>query len=118
MSIVQNLKIIRAKYRFSQERFAELMSVSRGMINSYENARAEPSTEFLMKLGNLTGITVDQLTYGDIHMENLPEIFGMNGVKEPEEQYRQQTNLYDYRNLVEEVKSLREEVSKLKGQKK
>ena len=117
MSIVQNLKMIRAKYRYSQERFADLMNVSRGMINSYENARAEPSTDFLMKLATLIGISVDQLTYGDIHMENLPEILGMNGVKEPEEEYRQHSNLYDIRNLVEEVKYLREEVSKLKVQK-
>lgn len=65
----------------------------------------------------MTGLSVDQLMYGDIHLENLPEEFGMNGVREPEEQYRHQNNLYDLRNLVEEVKSLREEVSKLKGQK-
>ena len=114
MSIANNLKIIRAKYRYSQEQFAELLEVSRGMINSYENSRADPSTDFLVKLANLTGLSVDQLNYGDIYLENLPEFLGMNGIKEPQEQYRTQTNLYDIRNLVEEVKNLRHEVTRLK----
>ena len=117
MSIVQNLKTIRSKYGYSQDRFSEIMAVTKGMINSYELGRADPSTEFLLKLSGMTGLSVDQLMYGDIHLENLPEELGMNGVREPEEQYRHQNNLYDLRNLVEEVKSLREEVSKLKGHK-
>ena len=117
MSIANNLKTIRARYGYSQERFAELMEVSRSMINSYEQSKANPPHKFLLSLAKMTGITPEVLMYKDILMENLPREMGMNGVNEAEESPRYQRNLYDLRNLVEEVKSLREEVSKLKGQK-
>lgn len=113
MSIVQNLKKIRAKYGYSQAQFSEVMAVTKGMINSYELGRADPSTDFLLKLSALTGVTVNELMFGDIHAENLLEEMRMNGVEEPAEQYWQQTNLYDIRNMVEVVKHLQEKVLEL-----
>lgn len=117
MSIVKNLKAIRAKYGISQEKFSELMGVTKGMVNSYELARAEPSPDFLLRLSHLTGLPVDQILYGTIHSEDLSAEPLLNGVKDDSTQYQKETNLYDLRNLVEEVKNLREEVTKLKRSK-
>jgi len=114
MSIAQNLKVIRARYSYSQEQFGDLMNVSRGMIKSYENSIAAPSTEFLIKLSGMVGLSVDQLTLGNIHMEELPTQMNLNAVEEPDIGYRTQVNLFDYRNLVEEVKTLGNEITKLK----
>jgi transcriptional regulator with XRE-family HTH domain len=113
MSIAKNLKMIRAKYALSQKQLAELMSITVGMIKSYENNIANPPTQFLLKLSEMTGIAVNELMFGDIHAENLLDEMRIDGVEEPEEQYRQQTNLYDIRNMVEVVKHLQAKVSEL-----
>lgn len=117
MSIAHNLKMIRARYSFTQEQFAELMEVSRSMINSYEQERALPSHKFIISLTKKTGLPSDLLLNGAIHMDNLPAELNVNGVNEPEERYQPQINLYDFRNLVEAVKSLQDDVSELKKNK-
>ena len=114
MSIAHNLKMIRARYSFTQEQFAELMEVSRSMINSYEQERALPSHKFIISLTKKTGLPSDLLMNGAIHMENLPSELNINGVTEPAERYQPQVNLYDIRNLVEEVKSIRDEIREMK----
>jgi len=117
MSIVKNLKAIRNKYGLSQDKFSELMAVTKGMISSYEVARAEPSPDFLLRLSRMIGLPADQILYGIVREEDLPPELLLNGVEDPSVQYRAESNLYDIRNLVEEVKNLRDEVSKLKGSK-
>jgi len=111
MSLSHNLKVIRSKYRISQEAFGELVFATRQMINTYEQETAMPSIEFILRLSSLTGIPADFLFYKKIREEDLPEQF--NEVGEPSVLY-QRSNLYDIRDLVQEVERIRKELDELK----
>lgn len=111
MSIPHNLKIIRGKWRLSQESFAQMMDGTRSIISNYEMGQSLPSLEFMLRLSNLTGIPVDFLFYKQLREEDLPEQFLQ--AEEPRELY-QRRNLYDVRDLVREVEELRKEIEELK----
>jgi transcriptional regulator with XRE-family HTH domain len=113
MSIPHNLKLIRRRLGLSQDGFAEKMSVTNSKINMYEQGRADPSTEFLLKLTYLTGLAIEDLLYKDLHQDALPENMNFDQLQEPAAGYRQKINLYDVRNMVEEIKHLRSRIEEL-----
>jgi len=68
-----NLKSIRKdRWRMSQDRFAQLFDSSRSKINSYENGGVEPSIAFILKLQELTNITVRDLFYNTVEIDEVP----------------------------------------------
>ncbi|MEM1322852.1 MAG: helix-turn-helix transcriptional regulator [Bacteroidota bacterium] len=73
-NLAVNLKLIRKKrWNMSQERFAELLNSSRSKINSYENGGIEPSIEFMIRLQGLTGISIRDIFYSSIPLEDIPQ---------------------------------------------
>ncbi len=60
--IADNIKYLRKEVkRLSQKDFAELLGVTRGMIDTYERRVAKPDTDFCNRLANLFGISVNDL---------------------------------------------------------
>lgn len=114
MNIPHNLKTIRGKYRISQEAFGELLGATRSMVNNYEAGQSTPQLDFLLRLSSLTGISVDFLFYKQIREEDLPGELLHVGAQDPAAPYGPQRNLYDVRDLVQEVKDLRKEIDELK----
>lgn len=113
MSIPHNLKLIRQRLNLSQEGFAEKMNLSKSQINSYEQGRADPSTVFLLKLTYLTGLAIEDLIYVDLPMDAFPEDMSFEKLQDPAIDTRRRINLYDVRNMVEEIKHLRNRIEEL-----
>lgn len=56
-----NLKKIRQIKGLSQQAFAELIDLNRGVISSYEEGRAEPKIETLLRIATYFGIPTDDI---------------------------------------------------------
>lgn len=79
-----NLKKIRQIKGLSQQAFAELIDLNRGVISSYEEGRAEPKIETLLRIATYFGIptddiiskplTVNQLTNFTLIEESVPSL--------------------------------------------
>ncbi len=59
--INQNIKVLRKRMGFTQEKFAEVLGLKRSLIGAYEENRAIPPAENLNKLAELFGVSLDQL---------------------------------------------------------
>lgn len=58
--ISQNLKYLRKRQNLTQQQLADNLNVKRAVIGAYEEDRAEPKTELLIKMANLFSISVDE----------------------------------------------------------
>lgn len=56
-----NIKKIRQIKGLSQQAFAEMLDLNRGVISSYEEGRAEPKIETLLRIATYLGLTTDEL---------------------------------------------------------
>ncbi|MEQ8237758.1 MAG: LexA family transcriptional regulator [Cyclobacteriaceae bacterium] len=71
MSIAENIKYLRKKAGFTQEQFANEVGIKRSVVGAYEEGRAEPRIQTLLKIAEVLNITSDaliskDLTKGDI----------------------------------------------------
>jgi transcriptional regulator with XRE-family HTH domain len=64
--IATNLKQLRAHAGLNQTEFGKLFDASRGMIDTYESGRSEPSYEFIKKVAEHFKISLDIITYKDL----------------------------------------------------
>ena len=69
----KNIKYIRQSNGFSQQQFAGLFELSRASIGSYEEGRAEPKIETLIKIANHFHVTVDQLVRGNVDANSITQ---------------------------------------------
>ncbi len=56
-----NIKKIRQIKGLSQQAFAELLDLNRGVISSYEEGRAEPKIDSLLRIAKILNLTTDDL---------------------------------------------------------
>lgn len=62
MSVIShNLKSLRKKHQYTQEQFAEKLGIKRSLLGAYEEARAKPRLEILMKAAAIFAVSVDDL---------------------------------------------------------
>lgn len=73
-----NIKKIRQAKDLSQKAFADLFDLNRGVISSYEEGRAEPKIETLLKVANLFNLDLDQLLTEDLQESQLTTISGID----------------------------------------
>lgn len=73
-----NIKKIRTTKGLSQQAFADLFELTRGNISSYEENRAEPRIETLVKVANYFGIPLEQFVGQNL---TINEILKFNGDK-------------------------------------
>jgi transcriptional regulator with XRE-family HTH domain len=57
----QNIRYLRRKYQFTQEQMARKLGIKRSLLGAYEEARANPRLEVLVRAAELFNISVDQL---------------------------------------------------------
>lgn len=70
----QNIRLLRKQLKLSQEELANRVGLNRGNIASYENGTAEPKICNLLKLSNLFGISIIDLTQKNLqHHSQLSE---------------------------------------------
>lgn len=78
-----NIKKIRTTKGLSQQAFADLFELTRGNISSYEENRAEPRIETVMRIANYFGIPLDHFISRPV---TINEILKFNGDKLIEEE--------------------------------
>ncbi len=67
MSIVsQNLKYLRKRSGITQEQMAQKIGIKRSLLGAYEEGRADPRLNNLLKISEIFGITVDKLISEDL----------------------------------------------------
>lgn len=64
----ENIRILRTKMGLTQEKFAELLGVKRSLIGAYEEGRAFPPANNLMKLSKVFNVSLDELV--NVSFEN------------------------------------------------
>ena len=69
--IGKNIKKIRNVKGLSQQAFAELFDLTRGNISSYEESRAEPKIEIMMRIANYFSIPLSDLIEKDLSVNEL-----------------------------------------------
>ena len=66
----QNIRLLRKRLKLSQEELANRVGLNRGNIASYENGTAEPKICNLLKIANLFGISIIDITQKDLSRKN------------------------------------------------
>lgn len=67
MSLVSNnIKSLRRKHQYTQEQFAQKLGIKRSLLGAYEEARAKPRLEILVRAATLFNVSVDQLVAEDL----------------------------------------------------
>ncbi len=94
MSIIsENIRYLRNRNDLTQEQLARRLGTKRPNIGAYEEARANPPRETLIKLSQLFGITLDQLLTVDLRrIRDTPSLnLGPASVTPPPPVYRPET---------------------------
>ncbi|ULT27864.1 helix-turn-helix domain-containing protein [Sphingobacterium sp. E70] len=60
-NVGNNIKKLRKVKGLSQQAFGDVFNLTRGNISSYEEMRAEPKIEIVLKIANYFGIPVQHL---------------------------------------------------------
>ncbi len=67
----ENIKKIRSVRGLTQSQLADMIDVSRGVISSYEEGRAEPKIETIIKTADIFQLTVDVLLKQNVTVNQL-----------------------------------------------
>lgn len=88
--IGENIKKLRQVKNLTQQSFADLFEVTRGNISSYEEKRAEPKIETILKIANYFSIPVQHLIQKNL---TVNEILHFDNYFEESESVRNVKNL-------------------------
>ncbi|WP_336964641.1 helix-turn-helix transcriptional regulator [Chryseobacterium contaminans] len=69
-----NIKKIRQVKGLSQKTFADLLDLNRGVISSYEEGRAEPKIETILKVASHFNLDLDKLLTETLHESQLVDV--------------------------------------------
>lgn len=69
-----NIKRIRQVKGLSQKAFADLFDLNRGVISSYEEGRAEPKIETILKVANHFSLDLDKLLSETLESDQLNKV--------------------------------------------
>lgn len=69
-----NIKKIRQVNGLSQKAFADLFDLNRGVISSYEEGRAEPKIETILKVANYFNLDLDKLLTEILQVNQLASV--------------------------------------------
>lgn len=67
----KNIKKIRSVKNLSQQAFANLFKIKRAGVGAWEEGRAEPKTDTMMKIAKHFGISIDALLTRDVTVNEL-----------------------------------------------
>jgi transcriptional regulator with XRE-family HTH domain len=64
-SVGERIRQVREHRRLTQDRLAELTSISKGFLSDVENSKRNPSSEYILRIANSLGTSVDYLLKGE-----------------------------------------------------
>ncbi len=74
VKINENIRFLRKQQGWTQDQFAQQLSIKRSLVGAYEEGRAEPRLELLQKMAELFNTTVDNLIGKDATQAKSGEI--------------------------------------------
>lgn len=77
--IATNIKLLRKKHGLTQGALADKMEIKRSLIGAYEEGRAEPRINNLLKLSEVFGIPIDALVQLDLSEPSVHSITRASG---------------------------------------
>jgi len=97
---VLNLKAVRENNKFSQQKLADLLHVSRSTIAMWETGKSEPNLSHLEKLSDILSISVDEL------LGKTNEVCSINEIPDFELNNRNEKYIDKYLNIDEHAKKI------------
>ena len=64
-NIGSNIREVRQKRRYSQEKLAELCGISNTTLSAYENSKKIPNLTTVAKISRSLGVSIERLYYGE-----------------------------------------------------
>ena len=78
MSVLSdNMRFLRTKQKFSQQKVADTLFITRGRYAKYEDGSSEPPIEILMRISKYLSISIDLLVGVDIRKYPLEEMLNL-----------------------------------------
>jgi transcriptional regulator with XRE-family HTH domain len=79
----KNIRKLRAFKNLNQTEFAELLGIKRSSIGAYEEGRAEPKLEIILKISSLFKISINELITKELSVNEIakfkPDIYLQKG---------------------------------------
>jgi len=69
--IGKNIRKIRMSKKMTQTEFADLFDLKRTVVGSYEEGRAEPKIETLIKISDYFNLSLDQLLRKELSINEI-----------------------------------------------
>jgi len=69
--LAKNIKKLRLFKNLNQAEFAGLFDLKRPSVGAYEEGRAEPKLDTLIKISNHFGITIDEIVKGELTVNQI-----------------------------------------------
>ena len=104
--LAKNIKQLRLFRSMNQTEFAELFGINRSNIGSYEESRAEPKLEVLMRIADEFDVTLDQLVRKELSITDIA------GIKAPKEE---KSELKKLNSKIDELNKMMGEIQKKVG---
>ncbi len=101
-----NIKKIRSLKNYTQQHLADILGLTRAAVSSYEEGRAEPKIETLMRASQIFGVSVDdfinkKLTVNEVSHFKVPEIAPQTAPDEkPETFFPESANWVSIKNAT------------------
>ena len=89
----ERLKQVRTNLQLSQEAVAEQLGITRTVMAAIESGKRQITTDELVKLCEIYGVTADELLYGDVSEENEEKTFARAFSKLSDEDKKEVLNL-------------------------
>lgn len=118
--LTKSLKLIRSNWGFSQKDMADYLGVNKASWSNYERGIAKPDLDLLLKLSELTGISINDIVkfnfvWDDINNPKYKSTTPPAIVAEPKNTYEvKKSNLYNLNELIREVEKQREDIEALR----
>lgn len=74
----ENIKFLRKKEGYTQETFADVIGIKRSLVGAYEEGRADPRLNNLLKMSEVFGVSVDIIISKDVSRLSNDELYEKN----------------------------------------
>ncbi|MEQ9286997.1 MAG: helix-turn-helix domain-containing protein [Cyclobacteriaceae bacterium] len=75
----ENIKFLRKKEGYTQETFADVIGIKRSLVGAYEEGRADPRLNNLLKMSEVFGVSVDTIISKDVSTLSDEELYEKGG---------------------------------------
>lgn len=69
-TIGERIRHVREQKRFTQDRLADVAGISKGFLSDLENDKRNVSSEYILRIANALGASVDYLLTGETRTDS------------------------------------------------